>query len=55
MPCTPDAMASFMDNAMEPTMDDATDHAMDNHSSMDYHGTVHGPVVGAMEHVMVFR
>ena len=45
-------MASSMENAMESTMDDATDHAMNDHSSMD---SVHGPVVGAMEHAMVFR
>ena len=35
MPCTPDAMASSMDDAMEWTMDDTMDHAMDDDSSMD--------------------
>ena len=35
MPCTPDAMASSMDDAIEWTMDDTMDHAMDDDSSMD--------------------
>ena len=36
MPWTADATRRvYMDNAMESTMDYATDHAMDDHSSMD--------------------